>query len=60
MCMKHNALSHALQYPCTAKAVDSAFYIYVDDGITVAHSADEAIELQCELQSFFLLAGFLL
>lgn len=58
MCVKQNALDHELQYPLAAKAVDDDFY--VDDGVTGADSIEEAIELQCQLQSLFSLAGFLL
>ena len=57
MCIKQNALNHASQYPLAAKAVNEAFY--VDDGVTGADSAKEAITLQHELHNLFSLAGFL-
>ena len=58
MCIKQNALTHAVRYPLAAKAVNDAFY--VDDGITGADSIEAAIELQRQLQSLFSIAGFLL
>ena len=58
MCVKHNALTHAMHYPLAAKAVREAFY--VDDGVTGADSVQEAIKLQRELHSLFSIAGFLL
>lgn len=58
MCIKQNAQDNALQFPLAAKAVEDAFY--VDDGVTGADSVAGAIELQCQLQSLFSAAGFLL
>ena len=57
MAVQHNALNLAIEYPQAAKLVAESFY--VDDGLIGADSEQEAIELQKQLQSLFLL-GFLL
>ena len=57
MCIKPNALTHALQYPVAAEAVDNASY--VNDSVTGVDSVKQAIELCYELLSLFLIAGFL-
>ena len=48
MCVKQNALNHALTHPHAAKVVETSFY--VDDALTGADSLEKAIELQRELQ----------
>ena len=58
MAVKQNAHDFALDYPLAVKAVDESFY--VDDGLTGADSAEEAIELQRQLQGLFSRGGFLL
>ena len=55
MCVKDNALTHAHQFPLTARAVNESFY--VDDGLTGADNESIAIKLQDEL---FKLGGFVL
>ena len=56
--MKQNALDFVLDYPQAVDAVEKSFY--VDDGLTRAESAEEAIELQGRLQDLFSQGGFLL
>ena len=51
MCVKRNAINHALKFPLTAKAVDESFY--VDDGLVGADSVQQAIRLREELQDLF-------
>ena len=51
MCVKQNALNHALTLPHAAKVVEKSFY--VDDALTGADSLEKAIELQRELQDLF-------
>ena len=58
MCVKQNAIDHALKYLFAAKAVHESFC--VDDGLTGANSIEQAIKLQEELQNLFSRAGFLL
>ena len=55
MCVKRNAINHALEFPLVAKTVDESFY--VDDGLVGADSVQQAIRLREELQER---AGFLL
>ena len=58
MSVKQNAIDHAARFPLAAAAVHTSFY--VDDGLVGAHSLEEAIELQTQLQSLFACGGFLL
>ena len=58
MAVQQNALDLAIEYPRAAKIVAESFY--VDDGLIVADSEQEAIEFQKQLQSLFSRGGFLL
>ena len=58
MAVRQNAIDHINEFPLAAEAVLTSFY--VDDGLTVADSIDEAISLQKQLQTLFAKGGFLL
>ena len=58
MAVKRNVSDFSLDYPLAARAVEDSFY--VDDGLTGANSAEEAIILQRQLQELFSRGGFLL
>ena len=58
MSVKQNALDHTLEFPKAARVVECAFY--VDDCLTGADSADEAIDLHHQLLNLFAKGGFVL
>ena len=58
MSVKQNALNHATEYPQAARIVETSFY--VDDCLSGADSAEEAIILQRQLHNLFTKGGFLL
>ena len=58
MAVRQNAIDHISEFPLAAETVLTSFY--VDDGLTVADSIDEAISLQKQLQTLFAKGGFLL
>ncbi len=58
MSVKRNAIDHATEYPQAANAVEMSFY--VDDCLTGADSAKEAIILQQQLLNLFAKGALLL
>ena len=58
MSVKQNAIDYATEYPQAAKIVETSFY--VDDCLTGADSAKEAIILQQQLLNLFSKGGLLL
>ena len=56
--VQQNALDHAKDFPKAASVVEASFY--VDDCLTGAESAEEAIDLHQQLVTLFNKGGFLL
>ena len=54
MAIKQNAQDHAMEYPLSAKCVNTSF-----DGLTGTDFVQEAIELQSQLQDLFTKGGLI-